>query len=122
MMSFVKRRWFHWTAALLLALGATAETRAGRVVKVPGARQAPALGLRAGGRLFSHSTADDIEKRSFTMSLSTWLSGTSSHSQMVLNIERSAPDSPRGVTCASAKNRDPESWSWPNANDWPRDR
>jgi hypothetical protein len=32
MMSFVKRRWFHWTAALLLALGATAETRAGHVV------------------------------------------------------------------------------------------
>jgi hypothetical protein len=32
MMSFVKRRWFHRTAALLLALGVTAETRAGNVV------------------------------------------------------------------------------------------
>src|ERR1700678_1849540 len=32
MMSFVKRRWFHRTAALLLALGATAETRADTVV------------------------------------------------------------------------------------------
>ncbi len=32
MMSFVKRRWFHWTAALLLALGATEETRADHVV------------------------------------------------------------------------------------------
>ena len=32
MMNFVRRRWFHWTAALLLALGATAETRADHVV------------------------------------------------------------------------------------------
>ena len=32
MMSFVKRRWFQRTAALLLALGAAAETRADNVV------------------------------------------------------------------------------------------
>jgi hypothetical protein len=32
MMSFVKRRWFHGTAALLLALGATVEPRADNVV------------------------------------------------------------------------------------------
>jgi hypothetical protein len=32
MMSLLKRRWFHWTAALLLALGATAETRADEVI------------------------------------------------------------------------------------------
>ena len=32
MMSFVKRRWFHGTAALLLALGATVETRGDNVV------------------------------------------------------------------------------------------
>ena len=37
--------------------------------QVSGARPAPALGLRR-GRLLSHSIADRIEKRSFTMSIS----------------------------------------------------